>query len=60
MVTLLVNKNPIIFKIDTGADFTVNPDTEYDERRDGRLKRSQMPLIGPDQQSLEVLGHFKV
>ena len=59
MVTLLVNKSPITFKIDTGADVTVIPDTEYDEKRDGRLKHSQMPLIGPDQQSLEVLGHFK-
>ena len=35
LVTLLVNKSPITLKIDTGADVTVIPDTEYDEKRDG-------------------------
>ena len=35
VVTLLVNKSPITLKIDTGADVTVIPDTEYDEKRDG-------------------------
>ena len=47
--TLNVNKRPINFKIDTGADVTVIPEEVYSRKRDGPLQQPQTPLYGPGQ-----------
>ena len=53
-----MNKQPITFKIDNGADVTVIMDKLYKKIRDGPLKPATRPLIGPSQNPLTVLGHF--
>ena len=58
MIELKMNKQPITFKIDTGADVTVISDKLHKKIRDGPLKPATRPLIGPSQNPLTVLGHF--
>ncbi len=58
-VTLSLNKRPIEFKIDTGADVTVLPETVYCLEKDGPLEQAQIPLYGPGQYVLDVMGCIK-
>ena len=46
------------FKVDTGADVTVIPETAYKYERDGYLVPSNLPLSGPTGETLEVCGKF--
>ena len=54
-----LNNRDIVFKIDTGADVTVVPDTHYYPHMDGPLQSPQRVLTGADQQILTVQGQFK-
>ena len=58
VVYLTLNRHPVQFKIDTGADVTVAGETDYNEARDGPLQSSETTLSGPSQTPLEVLGKF--
>ena len=58
-VSLCLDGRELIFKIDTGADVTVIPESEYLEERDGKLKSAQFPLRGPSGKSLDVHGKFQ-
>ena len=55
-VTLTLNKCPLKFKIDTGADVTALPDTVYDRSRDGPLQKPNRVLRGPSKQILIAQG----
>ncbi len=57
--TLLLNNRNLEFKIDTGADVTVIPETEYSEEQDGILRPSERVLTGAGQQPLRVCGLFR-
>uniref|UniRef100_A0A1X7SIK7 Reverse transcriptase domain-containing protein n=2 Tax=Amphimedon queenslandica TaxID=400682 RepID=A0A1X7SIK7_AMPQE len=57
--TLYMNKRPVKFIIDTGADVTVVPEVVYSRKRDGPLRQSHNPLLGPGQYTLEVSGCFE-
>ncbi len=46
------------FKVDTGADVTVLPSSVCDELRGCTLKKTDIPLCGPDGTSLKVQGKF--
>lgn len=58
-ITLLVNNNPIEFKIDTGADVSVMPAALFD---DAPIRTILSPpdktLKGPNQKPLDVAGSF--
>ena len=58
VINLLLNGQTIQFKIDTGADVTVIPDTEYSRSRDGPLSPPDRTLSGPGQHVLKVKGQF--
>ena len=51
-----MNKHPINFKIDMGADVTALPDAVYDNTRDGPLLKSNRVLRGPSKQTLNTRG----
>ena len=51
-----LNNRNVVFKIDTGADVTVIPDTYYCPQIDGPLQPSQRILMGAGQQPLTVQG----
>ena len=51
-----MNKCPLKFKIDTGADVTALPETVYDTVRDGPLQKPNRVLRGPSKQILKVKG----
>ena len=55
-VKIQVNKYPIVFKIDTGADVTALPSELYRRDRYGPLKQTGMSLVGPSQNTLDVMG----
>ena len=55
-VKLLINDNQKEFKIDTGADVTVLPESEYQRERDGPLTQVSERLSGASQQPLHVCG----
>ena len=61
--TLDMNQRKVTFKIDTGADVTVIPESFYRKKRDGPLQPTQRSLTGAGQQPLNVqgqfVGHFK-
>ncbi len=44
------------FKIDTGADVTVIPETVYEKERDGPMSRVEIRLSGASQHPLHVCG----
>ena len=55
---LQLNKRALEFKVDTGADVTVIPESAYHRREDGELKTASIPLNGPTGETLEVCGRF--
>ena len=48
----------IEFKVDTGADVTVIPESVYCPNEDGKLEPASIPLNGPTGEMLEVCGRF--
>ena len=56
--TLNLNQQDIVFKIDTGADVTVIPESCYRSKQDGPLQPSECLLTGAGQQPLEVQGQL--
>ena len=56
--TLNLNQRDILFKIDTGADVTVIPESYYESKHDGPLQSAERSLTGAGQQPLEVQGQF--
>ena len=56
--TLNLNQRDIVFKIDTGADVTVIPESCYRSKQDGPLQPAERLLTGAGQQPLEVQGQF--
>ena len=54
-----MNQREVTFKIDTGADVTVIPESYYSETHDGPLQRTQRKLTGAGQQSLNVQGYLR-
>ena len=55
---IILNKQEIEFKIDTGADVTVIPKSSYTQARDGPLTTASEPLNGPSQQRVDIRGQF--
>ena len=58
-VKIQVNKYPIVFKINTGADVTALPSELYRRDRYGPLKQTDMYLVGPSQNTLDIMGCFE-
>ena len=58
MIELTLNGQAVQFKIDTGADVTVIPNTKYSRSRDGPLSPADRTLSGPGQHVLKVKGKF--
>ena len=56
--TLNLNQRDIVFKIDTGADVTVIPESCYRSKQDGPLQPAERLLTEAGQQPLEVQGQF--
>ena len=54
-----LNKRPITFKIDTGADVTVISDADYNKEADGPLSTCNKQLSGPSREALDVCGQFQ-
>ena len=52
-----LNKRALEFKVDTGADVTMIPESVYCPKEDGK---ASIPLNGPTGETLEVCGRFKV
>ena len=48
----------MIFKIDTGAEVTVIPASQYNPAKGGPLHSPTRTLYGPGQQMLKVKGQF--
>ena len=59
VIELTLNDQAVQFKIDTGADVTVIPNTEYSRSRDGPLSPADRTLSGPGQHVLKVKGKFE-
>ena len=57
-IGIQLNGDPLEFKIDTGADVTAIPATDYRESRDNKLQPAGKVLRGPSQHTLTVLGKF--
>ena len=58
MVDVKLNSQNFEFKVDTGADVTVIPESVYSRERDGELQPSSLPLNGPTDEALDVCGQF--
>jgi len=56
-VVIAVNEIKIEFKLDTGADVSVIPETEF-KKLNIELKNTSKILTGPSQQNLNVRGSF--
>ena len=56
--TLNLNQRDVVFKIDTGANVTVIPESCYRSKQDGPLQPAERLLTGAGQQPLEVQGQF--
>ena len=54
-----VNGIPVKFKIDTGADVSVLPESTFGKLSDVILQPSSKSLAGPSRQALQVCGQFK-
>ena len=57
-VVLQLNNQALEFKVDTGADVTVIPESAYLPQKDGELEPASIPLNGPTGELLEVCGRF--
>ena len=57
-VQLNLNNRSLDFKVDTGADVTVIPERSYSASRDGELKHSKLPVVGPTGEKFIVRGKF--
>ena len=57
--TLLVNGTPIEFKLDTGADVSVIPESTFKQLQGVTLQPSAVLLSGAGQQTLSVCGKFE-
>ena len=58
MVDLLLNGSPVQFKIDTGADVTVLPESTFQQLSGITLQQASRSLRGPSQHPLQVCGQF--
>ena len=58
MAKVQLNGKEVEFKVDTGADVTVIPESVYRAERDGELQPASLPLNGPTGEALKVLGQF--
>ena len=58
IVKVQLNGDEMEFKVDTGADVTVIPESLYKVERDGDLQPSSLPLNGPTGETLKVVGQF--
>ena len=58
MVELLLNGSPVQFKIDTGADVIVLPESTFKQLSGIALQQASRSLSGPSQHSLKVCGQF--
>ena len=58
-VNLSLGKANTRFKIDTGADVTVIPESLYLQTGMGKLQKSSLELFGPGQSKLSVKGVIK-
>ena len=58
-IKIQVNRQPIVFTIDIRADVTVIPEKLHTQERDGPLRPARIPLVGPSQHTLQVMGCFK-
>ena len=58
MVELLLNGSPVQFKIDTGADVSVIPESTFKRLSGITLQQASRSLSGPSQQPLQVCGQF--
>ena len=56
--TLLVEKKPVSFKLDTGAEVTAISEQTYLQLGREKLLKSDKVLYGPARQTLDVLGKF--
>ena len=54
-----LNERDLDFKIDTGADVTVIPESAHQPEKDGELEPASIPLNGPTGENLEVYSRFK-
>ena len=59
IIKVQVNRQPIVFKIDTRADVTVIPEELHTQESDGPLRPARIPLVGRSQHTLKVMGCFK-
>ena len=57
-VTLFLNNKSVLFKIDTGVDVSVIPESVFKQLQGVTLNPPDHRLIGPSQNQLEVSGHF--
>ena len=57
--TLTLNKRYLTFKVDTGANVTVIPSTNYSVQHDGQLQPLTRKLMGAGQHTLQVEGQFR-
>ena len=57
-ITLKLNGRNVEFKVDTGADVTVIPESIYNPEEDGELECTGIPLNGPTGEKLDVCGRF--
>jgi len=57
--TVMVTNQPVVFKIDTGAEVSVISESVFNTSlNDESLHQTTKKLCGPDQKLLEVLGEY--
>ena len=58
MVKLRVNGTQMTFKLDTGADVTVIPESLFNKMKSPKLSKAKRKLYGPNKSQLNVRGVF--
>jgi len=58
IVKLLLNGSPVQFKINTGADVSVLPESTFKQVSGITLQKASRSLSGSSQQPLQVCGQF--
>ena len=58
MVSIVLNREPVNFKIDTGADVTIVPESVFKKLQGAVLHPTSKALLGPGNQALSVRGKF--